>query len=81
MKNKESNIIEHGIMVRILSGGKNIQIDMDKKGCENLLEIVNMLLVDPNCSIIEYDKDSGYGYDSGVLSKNSTGIIFSRRDK
>ncbi len=70
-----------GIIVQVLPYGKNVQIDMDKKGCQELIEILKDLLENPECSILEYDKESGYGVASGLLNSQSLGLIFSLRDK
>ena len=81
MKNKLKNEGEKkGIIISLLESD-NIQIDMDKQGCMDLIEILQDLLNTPECTIVQYDNESGWGVASGILNKNSLGLICSIRNK
>ena len=51
---------------------KSVQIEVDKKGCEFLIEELTDLL-NNNKNIVEYDSDTGY--NCGILTKESLGVI------
>ena len=69
---------EGRIFINLTPNKKSVQIEVDKKGCEFLIEELTDLL-NNNKNIVEYDSDTGY--NCGILTKESLGIIINWREK
>lgn len=77
MKKQINESNEGRILITLTPNQKSIQIDLDEIGCEFLIEeLTNLLQKTKN--IIDYDANTGYA--CGLMTKNSLGIIITRRD-
>lgn len=74
---KKIIIKDEGIISISKTKNDSIQIAVNAEGCEFLKSVLDDLLEDKT---YVFDYDSGTGYDCGILSKNSLGIIIVRKD-
>ncbi len=61
------------IKIEFLSNKKTMRIELDKTGCEFLIETLKDLLTGDGYPFIDYDP--GTGYDCGILRKDSLGLM------
>lgn len=68
---------DEGIISISKTDNNSIQIALNKEGCEFLKNALDDLIKNKTY-VFDYDNETGY--DCGILSKNSLGIIIVRKD-
>ncbi len=76
---KENETLKGRINIEYLDK-YTVQMEVDNAACQWLIEVLTDLMSDdPDVHHVNYD--AGTGYDLGVMTKNSLGLIINNRDK
>ena len=66
------------LCINVIYKKNTVHIEMDKEACKFLIAELTEFLNEPGTGFVDYDPDTGY--DCGVLTKNSLGLMLSLRD-